>query len=119
MENVLKHHGVKGMKWGVRKDIANSAAEATRQSSSAASRISNATKKNKKVAEMSDEELRKAINRMDLEKRYSDLNPSAKSRGAAKVADILAVTGSVVTIGASVASILQSYHNYKKGTTTP
>ena len=45
----LQHHGVKGMKWGVRKD-------------------------RKKVSEMTDEELKTANKRKKLENEYKKLN---------------------------------------------
>lgn len=45
----LQHHGVKGMKWGVRKD-------------------------RKKISEMTDEELKTANKRKKLENEYKKLN---------------------------------------------
>lgn len=45
--------------------------------------------KNKSVNEMSDDELRKAINRIELEKRYSSLNPKQVSKGRKIVSKVM------------------------------
>lgn len=70
-KEALEHYGIRGMKWGVRKKRSRSA-----DSSEAASL------KKKKVFEMSNEELKKVNARLDLEKRYSSLNPSTTSKVA-------------------------------------
>jgi hypothetical protein len=62
----LKHHGVKGMKWGVRKDRGS---RSPKKSGPAKA----------KAHELSDEELKKAVARMEMEKKYHDLlNPKQK-----------------------------------------
>lgn len=77
----LSHHGVKGMKWGVRKD---------RKSSSKGSQSSGTPKP--KAHELSDEDLKKAIERMNLEQQYSNLispkKPKDNSEAAAFVKDL-------------------------------
>jgi hypothetical protein len=69
VEDALKHHGVKGMRWGVRRK---------RTPSADASTI--AVLKKKKVFELSDAELKKINNRLNLEKQYRQLNPTAKDK---------------------------------------
>lgn len=56
----LMHHGVKGMKWGVRKQRIKDAKRWT-------------SKKQAKIDGMSDEQLKKANNRLRLEKEYRQL----------------------------------------------
>jgi len=68
-QEALEHYGIKGMQWGVRKKRSRSAESAE------AAQI-----KKKKVFEMSNEELKKVNARLDLEKKYSSLNPSAASK---------------------------------------
>ena len=114
MDDHLEHHGVKGMKWGVRKDVASGVANISREASSVASRAASNTKRNKKVKDMSDDELRKRINRMEMEQRYSQLNPSKVSRGAERTANVLSTIGSIAAIGASVATIAIAIKDSKK-----
>ena len=65
-QDSLEHYGVLGMKWRQHK------AKAT----------STTTKpKLKSVSEMSDEELRSKINRLEMEKRYKDLQPKQVKKG--------------------------------------
>ena len=99
-ENSLQHHGVKGMKWGVRKarpSSGSSKGRTTAKKKKTSSSITTLFKKKKavkktaekkteepkkkSVKEMSDAELREAINRMNLEKQYRDLHPQQVSKG--------------------------------------
>lgn len=63
--NELKHYGVLGMRWGIRRD----------KSSSGGSRRSSDYfgKSRKSIKNMSNNELRSRINRMQLEKQYKSL----------------------------------------------
>lgn len=65
-QDSLEHYGVLGMKWRHHK------AKAT----------STTTKpKLKSVSEMSEEELRRKLNRLEMEKRYKDLQPKEVKKG--------------------------------------
>ena len=78
MDDVLIHHGILGMKWGVRryqnKDGSLTSAGKKRYSDN--DNIKEAQQKNteepkkKSVKDMSDEELRREVNRMQLEQNY-------------------------------------------------
>ena len=94
----LMHHGIKGMKWGVRRTEAQLArargetpSEKKEDSKPAAAKSQSSSKK--KVSEMSDDELRQQISRLDLEKRYKDLmtqvNPPKSNEGRKYVVGIL------------------------------
>ena len=164
----LKHHGIKGMKWGVRryrnedgsltpagkkrydyevrrnnskgrknraeddslrdpdkwveddissrKQIVDNARNLTRS----LEELDNVTSKNKKpkrmdLSKMSDDEMRKKINRELLERQYNDVFNSAEvSAGRQRVRDILATT--TATLGAVSAgfNIALAIHQLKK-----
>ena len=97
--NYLQHYGVLGMRWGVRR---------ARPKSSSGSRFSRKSYKNSKelkkksvepkkktIKDLSDNELRSKINRLELEKRYKELSGSDKqsSRGKKFVMDVLETSG--------------------------
>lgn len=107
-DNYLEHHGVKGMKWGVRKaptrsSVSNKKSLKKQNNSTFRNLLKKNTNrtivkkpvakkqksKNKSVKEMSDDELRKAINRIELEKRYSSLNPKQVSKGRKIVSKVM------------------------------
>ena len=99
----LMHHGVKGMKWGVRKDRQSGSSSGksklskkikktidTRKKKKAKERAEEARAKakaapKKSVKDMSDDELRTAINRLRMEDEYnrymSNLHPKRVSTG--------------------------------------
>ena len=99
MENSLQHHGVKGQKWGVRRTPEQlGRRKLTRKKNrflSGKQKSESNSKKN--VKDMTDDEIRTKINRLELEKRYKDLlkaeNQSRNSRGKAFVTDILEKSG--------------------------
>lgn len=71
MDNELYHHGILGMKWGVRRT--------PEQLGYRSKKIY--TPKRKKVSTMSDAELRSAVLRLQLEKQYKDLTKPQISIG--------------------------------------
>lgn len=112
--NELKHYGILGMKWGVRRSPAQLGHKPSSSSKSSPNRngpskISRpkklkkasskveAPKKKKTISEMSEEELNKMIDRMRLEKTYkqltSELNPQKTSKGKQFVLRVLEKSG--------------------------
>lgn len=66
------------------------------------------------VSQMSDQELRDRINRMNMEKQYRSLMTEDIDSGSRYVSNILATVGDVVAVGASVASIAVAIHTLRK-----
>lgn len=99
-DNTLKHYGVLGMKWGVRRTDAQLARARGGKSSGSSKNVFTAFKKKfdekkereAKMKAMSDDELRRRVQRLEMEKRYSQLTTKEKSRGQKVVEDILANT---------------------------
>ena len=122
----LKHYGVKGMRWGYRKatatdkrrigdmGTAKTVSDTARGGFEAASRAAGgignlARKPSKKVQKelenMSDQELRTRINRMNMEREYAALNPNKVQVGASYAKTALEVAGSVAVVAGTALSI--------------
>lgn len=88
IEDVLKHYGVKGMRWGVR--------NADPPSASGDAETFRGIKTKAKaggVKSLSNKELQDFIQRANLEQQYHRLNPSAKKKALRFTADILLGVG--------------------------
>ena len=122
MDNELYHHGVKGMKWGVRKTPVRSSSGATRKRKSNTLSLFKKKKTTRKVSyansspaqtksikDMSDDEIQKKIERVQLEQQYQELDPKSVSRGkriAKRVIDDVIVPAAVDIGKQAVKSIM-------------
>lgn len=82
----LMHYGVLGMKWGVRRRRSTIKKSSNKTDSDPKE---SKVKKKKSVSELSDTELRQAINRIQMEKQLAQLTAKEKSAGAKFVTDVL------------------------------
>ena len=117
-EEMLEHHGIKGQKWGVRrfqnKDGSRTAAGKKReQSRSEDPAHEDYTKAHtgKSVKNMSDAELRNRLNRLQMEKQYSQLTSADTNKGKEFVSKSLKVATGVAT---ATTTTLTIYNNYGK-----
>lgn len=98
----LCHWGIKGMKWGVRryqnKDGSLTPAGRKRQKNWSEDAKAVSSLRNKKINEMSNAELRKLNERVQLENQYRSLNPSAVKKGMKFVAGAVAITGTILNL---------------------
>ena len=128
--NELYHHGVLGMRWGVRRNNSSgSSSEPSRlrrfarntNVNDVSSMINNsktinnetsrivknkAISKHKKTAEqMTNKELQDAITRMNLEKQFSTLSAEKTTAGTISAMDVLDTVGTVLTIAGAAAGL--------------
>lgn len=82
----LEHVGVKGMKWGVRKR--RNEGERAKTFGGGKTRF-----KDVKVKDLNEDEINKRIKRLELEKRYNELNKSRVNAGKDYASGILNSSG--------------------------
>lgn len=101
-QNELYHHGVKGMKWGVRRNRSKSSGSPSKKRDRTEGWSEDAktaaSLRKKKVNQMSNAELRKLNERKQLENQYRQLNPSTVKKGMTIVAATAGAMGTVATL---------------------
>lgn len=96
--NYLQHYGVLGMKWGVRRSKSRSGKKRDRRSTWSDDAKTTAQLKKKKPSELSNAELKKLNERIQLEQSYSRLNPSKVKKGLAFVGAVAGTMGTVMSL---------------------
>lgn len=128
--NELQHHGILGQKWGVRRfqnrDGSLTPAGKKRYADDSGTKseknVSEDYKKahskkvhsKKDVSEMSDSELQKRLNRLQMEQSYAKLSASDKKSGKHYVDSIIKVGTTVATITSTGLTIYNNIDKIKK-----
>lgn len=111
MEKDLKHYGVLGMHWGVRKDR-NGVRRGRRQQSE--DYINTKDLRKKRLSEMSNSELRALNERLNLESQYLRMSQTKINKGQKFIADILKEMGKEVAKNAVKETIKFTYTDARK-----
>ena len=136
-DNELYHHGIKGMKWGVRRtpaqlghdtggvdlqkakkkvDAANIIVNETRNITNNVSKKQSKKVQKQKMAEvksMSDKELRERVNRLNMEQQYMRMSAEQMNVGRANVNSVLNNVGTVVNVASSALAIAVAIQKLK------
>ena len=108
----LYHHGVKGMKWGVRKEVVSTIGKTSRKTADKfgnSYKLRTSSKALATAKTMSDEELRKVASRLELENRY--VNARTAQAGKSKINSLLSTIG---TMSAAAVGVMTVYEKIKK-----
>ena len=99
LENHLEHYGKKGMRWGTR-------SAGTHSSGKASKKVAKRTTYKKPPTKLSDAELQRRVKRLEVEKKYIDLNKATKitNRGKTATGKLLS-SGGGAFIGAAAGGI--------------
>lgn len=115
--SALVHHGKLGMKWGHHNISPKTAAKAVKTGQDLTSLGQTVTKtgSNKKYAKeskyMSDEDLKRITNRLNLENNY--VNARTQQSGRSKVEGILSIAGSTLAAASSAAALYSTVRKAK------
>lgn len=90
VENILKHYGVKGMKWGSR--LSRKPKETPSADAARALLLRDRAKRSKPRA-LSNAELQEAINRMNLEQQFKRLSTNERNVASRFIANTLLEAG--------------------------
>lgn len=112
--NELYHYGVLGMKWGVRRARSGSSSKTGKKQSAYEHEDYSQTHSKKSVKSMSDAELRRRLNRLQMEKQYKDIQPRTINKGKKYVNTFIKAGATVATVTTTGLTIYNNVDKIKK-----
>ena len=112
MAEEIWHHGIKGQKWGVRHTPEQLGHKTGGKKTAKKDDSHEDYKKahdSKDVKKMSDAELRSRLNRLNMEKQYSQMNPSRVERGRRVLNASLKVAGTVAAASTTAITLKNNW----------
>lgn len=100
-DEFLQHYGVLGMRWGKRRSRSVAGISIKRKASE--EHLTAKSLKRKKAKELSNDEIQKTLNRLNLEKQFRD---SKRTQGRKLVQEVLLNSGKKVLTAITIAAMM-------------
>jgi hypothetical protein len=111
--DIIKHHGILGMKWGHKKinaDVVGKAAKTGQDIATLGQTVNRGGFNKKSLREarnLSDDDLKKLTTRLNLENNY--INAKNQQSGRSKVEGLLSTAGSALAVASSAAALYTAF----------
>lgn len=113
-ESYLAHHGVPGMRWGYRKDKYKNAAGKLAGLHQNRKKSESSTWKSKEAGNLTDEELRRRLTRLQQEKQYKEMTASRATRAKKWIGKTAGRILVATAVGVLAKSASNAYTNMAK-----